>query len=143
MRSAIATNTAGERHPGDLEHGVGECAADGADEQVAGDVAGDGLGAVVGDPLNPLGALRREKSECARDDFRSFEHGQIGQDEDRHGRDDRGARAAQHVERGRAETCRVLADACLVVLHEFHGVGALQQPADRASPGPRVVDQDW
>src|SRR5690349_2944695 len=57
MRSAIATNRAisaanctGRR--------VGQEAADGADQQVAGDVAGDGLGAVVGDPADPFAPLR-------------------------------------------------------------------------------------
>jgi hypothetical protein len=50
----------GERHVQDGQHAVCEQAADHADQQVAGDVTGHRLGAVLADPADPLGAPRRE-----------------------------------------------------------------------------------
>ena len=58
----------GERHP-ETPARVREQPADDADQQVAGEVPGDGLGAVVADPADPFRAPLVEQGEEAVDDL--------------------------------------------------------------------------
>jgi hypothetical protein len=136
MRSAIR-----ERNAGDLEDGVGEQAADHADQQVAGQVSGDGLRAVPAHAADSFAAVTVEQVQGARGGLGGLEDHEVGEHEDGDGAGHPGRRAAQEAQGRGAQPGRELADAVLVVLHVLEGVRALEQVPDPAPTGARVPQQ--
>ena len=130
----------GERHAADLQHGVGQHAADRADQQVARDVAGDGDRTVPPDPADPLGAGRLQQRQRVVHQPGSFQHAQVGQHEHGDGGHDRAAGSAHDAQRRGSEPGAEFADAVLVVLHPLQGIGAGEQFPDRAAAGAGVRD---
>ena len=128
-----------EGHADDLEDRVAEQAADHADEQVAGDVARDGLGAVPADRSDALGAVLPEEGERALHELWPLEDHEERQHEDRHDARDAGGRASEESERRGAEAAHQRADTALVPLDVRQHVGAVQQVADRAAPRAGVL----
>ena len=116
-------------------------AADDADQQVARDVAGDGLRAVGADPAGPVAVLGRQEVQRGLGHLGPLQHHQVGEDEDRHGAGDAGGHTAQDARRRRRQAGGHLADAVLVLLDVLQRVGPLEQRADRSAAGLGVVDE--
>jgi hypothetical protein len=118
---------------------VGKNAADDTDQQVAGEVAGDGLRAVRAHGADAVtSALVTHEIESTIDDLRSFEHHQHGQHEDRHHAGDTRCDAAQDAGGGGGQPTGHRADLRLIVLYVLNGVGTFEKTADGTSAGPCV-----